>query len=500
MKVWIESSMVRVRRGDSPPAHPATPTLAAARGEWESFQIVIQGPARNVRVETSFSGLSVELFRQHYIEIKEGTKPWEWDNTTPRTALPEPPGWIPDALVPFVDPVTGKPPEAGARFVAQPFDVAEGENQPVWVDIFVPRNARAGRVRGSWRVTSDGGKVAGTVALRVRNFTVPLGPTLQSSMNLWNHRTKPDRELLLRHRLMPLDVPPDEVPEWRKKYGLAQSNLGFWSGAGYSVGKMKPAPSLEEVKAQKARYPAGFALYDYSVDEIGHHKHLYPEVTRWGERFHQIGVRHLAVMEPMPELFSAVDIWVLQPNYYYKSPKNVEAARKAGAQLWCYTALNQDPYSPKWLLDFAPAHHRMFHGFLSQVYGFTGVLYWAMDFHKTGIRYRDGQKLPETERDPWTDPTWRSDDNGNYPSEGLLIYPGKDCGCTATVPSLRLKWIRAGVQDYEYVAMLKKRGKEKQAMALVRKIARSYKDWSSDPRAMEAIRHALGDLLERSPK
>jgi hypothetical protein len=495
--VVLVDSMVRVRREALPKRETLSP-LVAARGEWESFQLVVAGPAKNVRVEASFPGLEVSLFRQHYIEVKHSTKPWNWDTTTqPRTAFPEPPGWLPDALIPFVDPATGKPPAPGSRFSAQPFEVPEGQCQPIWVDVFVPRGHRAGTVRGSWRVVSDAGEQRGRLSLRVRNVTVPPSPSLHSAMNLWNFKDKPTRELLFQHRLMPMDIPPEEVPEWRKKYGLARANLGFWSGADYSVGRMEPAPSVSDVRTRRARYPKDFALYDYSVDEIGRHTHLYPEVERWGKHFHESGVKHMAVMEPIPALFDAVDIWVLQPAYYFQSPKNAHAARKGGAELWCYTALNQDPYSPKWLLDYAPIHHRMFHGLLSQVYDFTGVLYWSMDFMKTGLHFENGGRIDEIVRDVWIDPDWNHD-GGHFPGEGLLLYPGKDAGCLGAVSSMRLKWIRDGVQDYEYVAMLKKKGKEKEAMALVQKVARSYKDWSQDPKALKAVRHALGDLLERT--
>ena len=50
------------------------------------------------------------------------------------------PGWYADALIPFTDPATGKAP-VGAALTAVPFDVKSGNNQPVWVDLQVPRTA-----------------------------------------------------------------------------------------------------------------------------------------------------------------------------------------------------------------------------------------------------------------------------------------------------------------------------------------------------------------------
>ena len=49
-----------------------------------------------------------------------------------------------DALIPFLDSETDLAP-ANARFRAVPFVVAPQRNQPVWVDVQVPRNAVAGQ-------------------------------------------------------------------------------------------------------------------------------------------------------------------------------------------------------------------------------------------------------------------------------------------------------------------------------------------------------------------
>lgn len=46
---------------------------------------------------------------------------------------------IPDPLIPFLDPYT-----TPARAVGAPFNVAAGLNQPVWVDVFIPKDTLAG--------------------------------------------------------------------------------------------------------------------------------------------------------------------------------------------------------------------------------------------------------------------------------------------------------------------------------------------------------------------
>jgi hypothetical protein len=199
-------------------------------------------------------------------------------------------------------------------------------------------------------------------------------------------------------------------------------------------------------------------------------------------------------MPPVPELFNSIDIWVLQPNYYYESPATVEKAQQAGNEIWTYTALNQDSYSPKWLIDFAPLHHRMMQGFINQSLGFRGALVWAVDYIGTGIDTNSTQK--EGTRDPWVNPDYRSNKDDHFPGEGLIVYPGAPAGCRGVVPSLRLKWIRKGVEDYEYIELLKRRGKGEWALQLARTVGRSFNDWSQDPVQVDAVRRKMGEELD----
>jgi len=58
-------------------------------------------------------------------------------------------------------------------------------------------------------------------------------------------------------------------------------------------------------------------------------------------------------------------------------------------------------------------------------------------------------------------------------------------GVKGIVPSMRLKWIRKGVEDYEYVELLKKRGRGEWALSIVRQVATDFQNWSDDPAAIE---------------
>jgi len=156
--------------------------ISAAKNEVESFQVVVGALQKNIRVIraevselTGSNGTigkeNIALFREEYARVRR---------SSPRAQLP--PGLYADPLVPFINPLTGKPIEpfdqyrvkwgepfisSGFEMYAVPFDVWKGQNQPIWVDISVPADATAGEYKGTFTVTLD-------------NFPEPFGPATDS--------------------------------------------------------------------------------------------------------------------------------------------------------------------------------------------------------------------------------------------------------------------------------------------------------------------------------
>src|SRR3954470_19387659 len=85
--------------------------LAAARGETESFQVVVRAGAEALQDVTigvtdltgpdgaTIAARDIALFREHFVEVKQ--------SATPNGGAA---GWYPDALVPFHDELTGRAP------------------------------------------------------------------------------------------------------------------------------------------------------------------------------------------------------------------------------------------------------------------------------------------------------------------------------------------------------------------------------------------------------
>ena len=491
--VWVASDMVRIGASDAPGSGTQA-QLWAGRGECEAFQIIVRAPSgglSNVNVTVSdLSGpggqtiprSSYALYREKYVYVSPGSPNWGGSNQ------PLGAGWYPDALIPFTDPATGAP-LSGASLQAVPFNLAGNTNQPIWVDLLVPRSAPAGQYNGTFTVTSAQGSVSGSVVLNVWNFTLPLTPSLHSSFLYWTAGSLAAQEELLRHKIAPLATSPSNQSLLMNSYGLGSTGLPFWSGADVSTCSMSPAPSVSQFQASASAQQPGLLLYDYSADEIGNCSNLITTIKQWAYNMHQAGVKNLITMSPNPLLYddgsgtgrSAVDIWTMLPIMYDQNVSAVNYVLQKGDAAWSYNALVQDSYSPKWLIDFAPMNFRIQPGFISQALGLTGMLYWRVD--------------------DWSSDPWNQVNNtgtfssNNYPGEGMLVYPGQQVGINGVVASMRLKYLREGVEDYEYVQMLKNLGQGTWAMNLVRTIASSWSNWTRDPNALASVRMQLGQQL-----
>jgi hypothetical protein len=181
---------------------------------------------------------------------------------------------------------------------------------------------------------------------------------------------------------------------------------------------------------------------------------------------------------------SAVDIWVVLPPDFAAHRAQIEQVLRKGDEVWSYTALVQDSYSPKWEIDFAPINFRILPGFLSQSIGLTGLLYWRVDrWNATSWQAAPVYEVPPSAN--------------AYPGEGMLVYPGQAVGLPSVLPSMRLKWIRHGVQDYDYVSLLKQLGRGEWALNISKRVAADWHEWTKDPNVLEAARYQLGRELDR---
>jgi hypothetical protein len=61
---------------------------------------------------------------------------------------------------------------------------------------------------------------------------------------------------------------------------------------------------------------------------------------------------------------------------------------------------------------------------------------------------------------------------------------------------MRLKWLRDGVDDYDYIQLLKQAGYGDWAIQISRGIAPDRTNWTRDTNALEAARLKLREMLD----
>lgn len=484
-KTWLLSAMDRVSKTEWESLdNRVISGISAAKGEYEAFQLNIRAPSsglRNVQVSVSafendagFRLAEPSLFRQHYVYVNRGGFAGSPMNRNPALGA----GWYADALIPFE--ATGS-----ADIPSHPFNVQGRQNQPIWIDVYVPANAPAGLYTSRYTVESAEGIATGSLSLEVWDFTLPQRPSLKSSFLIWDEKTSEMRDLLLEHKLMPRETPVDEQTQRIANDGLNAADLRFWAHSTTDCELNNP-PSVEEIKARLANYQSNLLVYNYSADEIDRCTGLIEKVKAWGRNLHEAGVPQLIVMFPQRELFndgtgrSAVAIWVFSPELYVRNP-NAQAILDEALEIsdaWSYTALMKLDDIPKWGIDFMPMNYRIMQGFLNQRYDLSGLLYWRVNLWQ---------------RDPWRNVT---PSNSTYPAgEGMLVYPGEQIGSKVPAASLRLKWLREGVEDFEYGQILRDMGKEAQLKQLIRSAAQDWRNWTKDPLVLEQVRRDLANAI-----
>lgn len=493
--VWVTNSLDRMTQKSST-GNKKNISIQAAKGEWESFQVIIKAGNNAVTINdlslTNFKqgnktipASAITLYREHFIKIDTPTI--QFGGTVySNPSLGK--GRYADALVPFVDPEKGAA-LSGAKYDAIPYAAQTNEIAAFWIDVLVPAAQAAGNYTSTYTLKTSSGSYTGTITLDVYDFVIPVRSTLYSHFQTWLPYNVSERKVLLRNRLSPGYVDPKDdavlVP-----LGLNCASLGFWSGADISTCEMDPPPPVNEMKAEVNAHDPSLLHYNYSADEISDCPGLYDDVKAWGRTIHAAGAEQLITMVPVPQVANdgtgrpAVDIFPILPKQLMEYHQNVKAAQVLGADVWMYSALVQDAHSPKWLIDFTPVGFRNV-GMLCARQGLTGILNWSIDF---GIY--EGDKV-------WDDGyTYYSSDGYAYVGEGNMLYPGRQAGIDELVQSLRLKWLRDAVEDYEYYHILQQCGQEQYAQDQMRLVAQNWYRWSKNIDSVLLVRNNLAAAIQ----
>ncbi|MGD0091799.1 MAG: glycoside hydrolase domain-containing protein [Planctomycetota bacterium] len=547
LRVWTVAETRHVLRGD--PAEDLKPVkLAGARNEWLSFQILVRSgaPVAGLGVMAGdllgtegavLKGAGAVLYRQHQLRLDTGT----YRNKEFK------PDWYPDPLIPFQHPVAGKKLE-GARFNAMPFDLPANETHGFWVDIYLPEDAPAGEYSGVYRVTAAGGPgVEIPVSTTVWNFSLPQTPALATAFGspagalrgYYRGRAKTNKEpepgdwaaveeqcaqLLSDHRLNATQpagtltpvaqpdgsfrIPPEKLRALREFVDRYHVNA-LETPHPHSVVKKDPEAERDKLRAWLAAFDAAakeldrphVVLFTYLKDEPNSAED-YRYVQKWGRAVREAksALKVLVVEQTWTapgmggadsawgDLYGAVDIWC--PLFSLHKQDSAAQRQALGETIWTYTALCQGEPTPWWHIDYPLLNYRV-PAWIAWGYRMRGLLYWG------GLSYW------KQVDDPWTQAPYYTGSGKPqqgqkgilFNGEGSLVYPARAVGYDGIVPTIRLKALRDGIQDYGYLALLERAGKADEAEKLVRPLAESWFKWEKDPAAYQAARAKLAALL-----
>jgi hypothetical protein len=179
------------------------------------------------------------------------------------------------------------------------------------------------------------------------------------------------------------------------------------------------------------------------------------------------------------DLHSYVDIWCPLFPYIEDEKELIRERQALNEEVWTYTALTQgERDTPFWELDFPVLNYRVVPWMIWNS-DISGLIYWACNWWGGS--------------DPWEDPETWIDDGEVYNGEGVLVYPGED-GCA---PSIRLKVLREGMEDYEYFVLLESLGRESFIDGEVGKIVKSWYKWEKNPEHLLEVRTILGEEINK---
>jgi len=239
---------------DAPePTSPKTSIrLGAARNEWESFQVVVAGhvPLEDVSLAptalTNADGDTLAapvLYREHYVPILE-TANKQYGHL----------GRVPDALVPTIHPVTGRP--TGGKYGGNRFSIGAGAREAFWLDLFVPSGASPGTYRGKVVVSAVGrDPVEVAVELEVWNFALPPVKHLKACFQLSESNVIQSHQL----RQDPSRQATAGALADRYEQMLHEHDISNWSpitGFNYGLNGVKVSVSGNQVRVDWSEFDA----------------------------------------------------------------------------------------------------------------------------------------------------------------------------------------------------------------------------------------------------
>lgn len=447
---------------------------------------------------------------------------------------------------------TGSWPDALAP-VKEPFSMAAQyavvRNRPVWVDLSIPSSTPAGTYTGTITVSQNGQTIETlNVEVEVYNFSLPAKTHLITYMNVskgwlagFYHKDASSPEIdkltqtyydfLYAHRMEPWfndQLEPHVVingekvevkfDDTRYQYYLNKLNSNRVLLETYpSVLKRQVKDGLfskafnEKVKSYLSQVEAYFRkhgwkdrlVFNSPIDEPNT-KQDYEETQQWADLVHQAapGVPFLATESPVTDdpdwgaLTGHVNNFSIHGNALndQRVKQAIAQEQAKGGEMTWYISCDQIYPQPNYFID-APALDPVMVPWITARYKMAGILYWAANFWS------------ETPN-PWLDAVtfisgYLCSDGYLLNGEGSLLYPGdftkeytKQPNVDGPVSSIRFELLREGIEDYEYLWMLKDLGDNKFADSMINNMVIDVSTFSRNQQDLYSTRKAMAKRLE----
>jgi len=435
--------------------------LYLGRNEHEGFQVVVMPTTRLSSATVTVSTLtnvsngaplagSVQVSLVGYVDVADDPyNPIRYPDY-----LTNYHGWWPDPILTFT----------------HSCNINANDRVPFWVDVAARTNAVPGDYTATITVTASGiAPITRQLNLHVWDIELPFRPRLQTAFSCEMNASDGAKgiygsswgsvlryayyDMLLSHRMSPTEL-------YRTANPVPQEWIDYWYADGTSAFGLGKVPGIATADlAPIVTYLRNAGMLDfayvYGYDEVTSQVDFDKICNKFGEIHNTYpGLRTMTTARDYSFGTSAttaclrvvVDMWCA-PTPYYDVAKG-ESLRSEGRELWWYnTAFPSYPWA-NWPIEYPAIETRLLMGAMAFKHKTDGHLYWRIDCYANNSAPISASSGPYTSWDPrsllhssgkWAD------------GVGALVLPGP----TGPIPTLRLENIRDGLEDYDYLVLLR---------------------------------------------
>jgi hypothetical protein len=478
---------------DLPFKYSTTPReLMCAGNEWESFQLVVAPlkPLNDVILEATdlvnvedsdsiIDASNVVINPVGYVYIKNA---YYYPDSS-RT------GWWPDPLINNV-----------------PIDI-KNRIQPFWISVYVPTDHKPGVYKGSILISSSESQVETyEYFVNVRNFSLPVQGELKTILSItYSPQNQETRrkvyDLFLKHRLNPTNMyinagvengyqPAKEDLQFCLERGL--NEIVIWNPYNrnnpdnpYSFDneyKERMAAFIRDYKAILEEHNAWDMALVLGFDEVMHKD---SEAKRKGmegaadicsflkQEFPDLRIANIGAQLEIDH--DLMDIWIPGSGIY----PDLIASDK---DIYFYKVYGD----PSYMLDLPGIAPRVI-SWEAFKYGAKGISYYSTI---RGVKFAEAPQGVDWDPDIYNvETTKRLGRN----LDGSLVYPARD---GSILSSIRLENTRDGIEDFEYLALLRKLSGGQDPLLNIPDDIVTLKSYSRNPDDFYEYRRRVADAIE----